>query len=770
MASSGNEGQSCKAIFDKVEWKRDGGDVLAYRHESSMKLIKCGSNLIVDDGCAAVLTYSEGVSDVFLPGKYILTSSVLKKAVRAFGHEIEDNKYFSCDICFLDIKPRSGLEWSIGEGIPLATDGQREGYLFGRGQYGFRPTNPAVFLNRIFGNEKALTAESFVKRLNDLIEAFIREIVASYRINAGLLCSEKKASALFIGTKISEKIREYGFDLTYFTIDHMTVADENAQPNFDAEPSTPADADTDGSDTGAETDDPQEPAAQPTGHPDNEERISETDSEEESEYPAEEQNAEETLLYESEQAEDPDEEAAGTPAVIPVIVYEGRNDEADSYEASGTDAKDETKFDFEIVLFSDEKEKPAKADDSEETPGLSDDLPEKTEIQPEAQEDKEDPAVDLNEQTETVQEAAGTAEEAGTAFDAPEEGDSPEITAAEQSSAEYGETDEIAAESQIEDNPPFRLDEDIDFSIPYDTVEEETISAEEPQEGNETEAVESAPSACEEAKEHEERLEISVEEETVVPESFDFELDMPELDLHFLDINEFLSGGENLDEAKTDYDPEASGQEPNEITGTSVAETGEESGIVPGEDTIPEAEDIAQEQKNDAEQPGETAVETVEQAEAGIFAAAPENDTVSEGFAEEEETAETEKTPCGQDDGFAENPKPDAFPEEDTFVPEMSEEEIVEGGGTVKIELSPEQEEILSAQPETVLAPEVDETDGKDDQIQLDIWDELVSSLDQRKAEMSDAGPDGFLFAVCPKCGKTVPKGLACPECGTFVK
>lgn len=226
MTFSESDSASAKVIFDKIDWSYEGEDILAYRHDCSTQSVKCGAALNVSDGKVAVVFYDSDTFDIFLPGEYILNTAILKKAANVFGHELTQDEPFICDVCYVDIMPRENLDWESKDSIWVLDEAGRYTGMTGKGRYGFRMSNPEVFLRKVFGREKSLTSEKFTAQLENLIIAGVSGILSEYKVDINMLREEKKAVVSFIGAKLREKLVEYGFVLIDFTVDEFAVLNE----------------------------------------------------------------------------------------------------------------------------------------------------------------------------------------------------------------------------------------------------------------------------------------------------------------------------------------------------------------------------------------------------------------------------------------------------------------------------------------------------------------------------------------------------------------
>lgn len=229
-----SRGDVAMAIIDVVRF--DGlksRDWLIYKYPSEELVI--GSQLIVQEGQAALFVRGGMIADVFYPGTYTLETKnlpILKSIVNLpFGGRTP----FSAEIYFVNTTVRLDINWGTTDPIQLI-DPKYYVKLRVRafGQMGLRVLDVTTLFNEIIGGMQKTDIVKFdkikeyyrgilvIKAKSAIADIIINDGVSALEISAKLEILSEKVKA-----QISPEFEKYGFSVINFFIQSINFPDED---------------------------------------------------------------------------------------------------------------------------------------------------------------------------------------------------------------------------------------------------------------------------------------------------------------------------------------------------------------------------------------------------------------------------------------------------------------------------------------------------------------------------------------------------------------
>jgi membrane protease subunit (stomatin/prohibitin family) len=92
-------------LIEIIEWTDDSRYTLSYRFPDNDKEIKRGAQLIVRESQAVQFVYIGQYGDLFLPGKYTLTTDNIPILTTLKSWKYAFNSPFKADVYFVTTKP-----------------------------------------------------------------------------------------------------------------------------------------------------------------------------------------------------------------------------------------------------------------------------------------------------------------------------------------------------------------------------------------------------------------------------------------------------------------------------------------------------------------------------------------------------------------------------------------------------------------------------------------------------------------------------------------
>jgi excisionase family DNA binding protein len=217
-------------FIDIIEWTDDSRDTLSYRFPDEDKEIKRGAQLIVRESQNVQFVYLGQYGDLFMPGKYSLTTDNIPILSRLKGWKYGFESPFKADVYFLTMRLFSGNKW--GTSNPVMVRDQDFGVVRVRafGTYDFRIVDPPKFLKEVAGTDNHFRLDEFADVMRSRIVSVFSEALATSKVpvlDVATRYSELGDALLpLINPALKEK---YGIEMPGFVVENVSVPPEVEQ-------------------------------------------------------------------------------------------------------------------------------------------------------------------------------------------------------------------------------------------------------------------------------------------------------------------------------------------------------------------------------------------------------------------------------------------------------------------------------------------------------------------------------------------------------------
>ena len=217
-------------FIDIIEWTDDSRDTLSYRFPDEDKEIKRGAQLIVRESQNVQFVYLGQYGDLFMPGKYSLTTDNIPILSRLKGWKYGFESPFKADVYFLTMRLFSGNKW--GTSNPVMVRDQDFGVVRVRafGTYDFRIVDPPKFLKEVAGTDNHFRLDEFAAVMRSRNVSVFSEALATSKVpvlDVATRYSELGDALLpLINPALKEK---YGIEMPGFVVENVSVPPEVEQ-------------------------------------------------------------------------------------------------------------------------------------------------------------------------------------------------------------------------------------------------------------------------------------------------------------------------------------------------------------------------------------------------------------------------------------------------------------------------------------------------------------------------------------------------------------
>lgn len=221
------------ALFDVIKY--DGAnnqDWLIYKYPKSDFTL--GSQLIVNPSQIAVFLKSGEVADIFEVGTYTLKTGNLPILNRLVNLPFGKQSPFSAEVYFVNLVSRLDMNW--GTVRSMTVEDPKYGiivHIRSFGKFGVRIDDPRQFVSQIIGampDGGLSDFRSIAKTLNSYIHPHALKLITEYIVKEKTSFLELGMYLEDVGDYVQKKINnlflKYGLKLLEFTVENISVPDE----------------------------------------------------------------------------------------------------------------------------------------------------------------------------------------------------------------------------------------------------------------------------------------------------------------------------------------------------------------------------------------------------------------------------------------------------------------------------------------------------------------------------------------------------------------
>src|SRR5436190_11724578 len=217
-------------LIEIIEWTDDSRDTLSDRFPDDDKEIKRGAQLIVRESQAVQFVYIGQFGDVFLPGKYTLTTDNIPVLTKLQGWKYGLETPFKADVYFVTTRLFTGNKW--GTSNPVMVRDQDFGIVRLRafGTYDFRIVDVPRFLKDVAGTDNHFRLDEFSDAMRSRLVSVFSDALASSKVPALDIATRYSELGDALLPIINPVIKEkYGLEMTSFILGNVSVPPEVEQ-------------------------------------------------------------------------------------------------------------------------------------------------------------------------------------------------------------------------------------------------------------------------------------------------------------------------------------------------------------------------------------------------------------------------------------------------------------------------------------------------------------------------------------------------------------
>ena len=216
-------------FIDIIEWVDNTRDTLVWKFPDGDKEVKMGAQLTVRESQTAILLNEGKMADVYVPGRYELTTRnmPIMTTLRSWKYGFESP--FKVDVYFFNTRQFTDNKWGTPSPvtIPDSKFGQVEFRAFG--SYNFKIANFEVFFKQFCGTDSVVTLDEVEGTFRaKLIDKFTEIVAKMAEANFSFVQMQANKSAFVeaLLPAIKTYFEGFGIEITDFNIQSITLPDE----------------------------------------------------------------------------------------------------------------------------------------------------------------------------------------------------------------------------------------------------------------------------------------------------------------------------------------------------------------------------------------------------------------------------------------------------------------------------------------------------------------------------------------------------------------
>lgn len=220
------------ALVDIVKWEANTRE-LAHKFQSDD--LKLGSQLVVYPAQTAFFVKGGQILDEFVSGTYTIKAENIPLLNKLVNLPFGGDSPFQAEVWF--VNQISVLDCKWGTPTPIQIEDPKYGVIVpirSFGQYGFKITNPRVFLERLIGNMSTFSVEKLSEYFRGVILSKLTKIISeklyAEQLSVININTHVEEISEYAKERLSEVFAEYGVNLEIFTAIAINVKEDD--PSF----------------------------------------------------------------------------------------------------------------------------------------------------------------------------------------------------------------------------------------------------------------------------------------------------------------------------------------------------------------------------------------------------------------------------------------------------------------------------------------------------------------------------------------------------------
>ncbi len=215
-----------KQFIDIIEWVEPGDGTLAWRFPMADREIQNGGSLTVRESQLALFVNEGKVADLFVPGRYSLTTATLPILTYLQNWDKLFKSPFKSDVYFFSTRQQVDQRWGTTQPVTIRDKDFGAVRLRAFGNYSYRVADPKLFHTEISGTRDIYTVADLDGQLRALMLQHISDAVASSGIAFLDLAANQIEFARLLQEATAPAFEKLGLKLEGVTVQNVSLPEE----------------------------------------------------------------------------------------------------------------------------------------------------------------------------------------------------------------------------------------------------------------------------------------------------------------------------------------------------------------------------------------------------------------------------------------------------------------------------------------------------------------------------------------------------------------
>ncbi len=215
-----------KQFIDILEWLEPGDGILAWRFPMAGNEIQNGASLTVRESQQALFVDEGKVADLFVPGRYRLTTQTLPVLTYLKNWDKLFQSPFKSDVYFFSTRQQVDQRWGTSQPVTIRDKDFGAVRLRAFGNYSYRIADPKRFHTEISGTRDTYTVADLEGQLRALMLQHISAAVAESGIPFLDLAANQVEFAARLKAACAEDFAKIGLQLDQVTVQNVSLPEE----------------------------------------------------------------------------------------------------------------------------------------------------------------------------------------------------------------------------------------------------------------------------------------------------------------------------------------------------------------------------------------------------------------------------------------------------------------------------------------------------------------------------------------------------------------
>lgn len=213
-------------FIEIIQWLDDTNDSMVYRFPVYNQEIKMNAQLTVRENQVALLINEGKAADLFVPGRYQLTTQNMPILTTLRGWKYGFQSPFKAEVYFFNTRLFTDLKW--GTTNPVMMRDAEFGMIRLRafGTYAMKIADAKAFFAAIVGTAGLTSTDEITGQLRSTILSRLSDAIAESKIAALDIASKYDELSATARQVLAPEFGSYGLDLSRFFIENVSLPEE----------------------------------------------------------------------------------------------------------------------------------------------------------------------------------------------------------------------------------------------------------------------------------------------------------------------------------------------------------------------------------------------------------------------------------------------------------------------------------------------------------------------------------------------------------------